>query len=58
MKALREDGHSLRSIAEVAGVSKSCIEKDVAHLASSGHLTEPEHTNGRDGKTYRKEVAA
>jgi len=49
---LREEGHSLRSIAETVGVSKSQVAKDIDQVSTSGQLNEPEFITGADGKTY------
>ena len=51
--ALREEGHSLRAIAGVVGVSQEQVRSD---LSGVNHLT-PDATRGLDGKSYpaRKE---
>ena len=53
VKALREEGHSLRAIAGAVGVAESQVRKDLA----GAHQCAPETVTGLDGKSYpaRKE---
>lgn len=48
VKALREEGHSLRAIAGAIGVSKSQVERDLSGVP----LGTPLATTGLDGKSY------
>jgi len=49
-KALREEGHSLRAIAGVVGVSQEQVRDD---LSTVNHLTVPKHILGLDGKSRK-----
>ena len=49
---LREDGESIREIADAIGVPKSTVADDIAQVSGTGHLEEPEKVTGKDGKTY------
>jgi len=48
VKALREDGHTLRAIAGAVGVSQEQVRQD---LSGVNHLT-PDTVRGLDGKSY------
>jgi len=48
VKALREEGHSLRAIAGAVGVTKSQVERDLSGVPSGT----PAATRGLDGKSY------
>jgi hypothetical protein len=50
--SLHSEGHSIRAIAPVVGVSKSQVAKDIKQLSTSGHLPDTETITGRDGKSY------
>jgi len=45
---MRSDGMSLRAIAEVTGVSKDTVRRELAGVA----FATPEGVTGRDGKSY------
>lgn len=49
--ALREAGHSLRSIAGAVGVGKDTVAKDLGQVSTDRHLT-PVAVRGADGKSY------
>jgi len=51
VKELRENGHSLRSIATAVGVSPSTAANDVTKLEADGDLEQPERIKGRDGRS-------
>ena len=51
VKALREQGHSLRSIGGALGVNHQTVANDLAELSSDRQLDEPERVIGKDGKS-------
>lgn len=50
VKKLREDGHSIRAIAELTGIPKSTVALDVKEMANSGQLDQPDRIEGKDGR--------
>lgn len=46
------DGHSQRAIAGALGVGRVTVQRDLAEVARTGHVPEPERVTGQDGKSY------
>ncbi|MDP8932201.1 MAG: ParB/RepB/Spo0J family partition protein [Actinomycetota bacterium] len=48
---LREEGMSVRQIAEKTGVAKSTVADDVKQVSETGQLNQPDRITGRDGRS-------
>lgn len=51
VRALREQGHSVRAIAGALGVGKSTVDRDVDELSQAGQLDQPDRVRSLDGKS-------